>query len=73
MDALIKKLRKDNIDALLVTKPENIFYLTSFSADEIILIISPKKSFVITDFIYAEAASRFLSDFEIFFNTLRFL
>ena len=66
MDALIKKLRKDNIDALLVTKPENIFYLTSFPADEIVLVISSQKNFVVTDFIYAEAASRFLSDFEIF-------
>lgn len=62
IDGLIKKLNKHHIDALLVTKPENIFYLTSFFADDIVLVVSSKKSFLITDFIYAEAASRFFDD-----------
>lgn len=56
---LIQKLNKYKIDALLVTKPENIFYLTSFFADTIVLVAGIKKSFVVTDFIYAEAATRF--------------
>jgi Xaa-Pro aminopeptidase len=65
-DALIEKLKQYDIDALLVTKTENIFYLTSFFSDKIALIISPSKSFLVTDFLYAEAASKFFTDLEIF-------
>lgn len=65
IDALIDKFQENHIGALLVTKPENIFYLTSFVADKIFLIIDPKSNIVITDFIYAEAASRFFHNFEV--------
>ena len=65
INALVKKLKKNNIDALLITKPENIFYLTSFSADKIVLVVSSEQIFVVTDFIYAEEASRFFGDFRI--------
>jgi len=64
--ALIKKFENYNIDGLIVTKPANTFYLTAFSADRIALVINPKKNFVITDFVYLEAASRFFGDFEVF-------
>jgi Xaa-Pro aminopeptidase len=66
IDALIGKLPKNNIDALLVTKPENIFYLTSFLADRVVIVVNAKKNFAVTDFIYEEAASKYLSGFEIF-------
>ena len=66
IDALTEKLKKKNLDALLITKPENIFYLTSFFADKIALVVSPKKSLVVTDFIYAEAASKSLGGIEVF-------
>lgn len=68
IDAVIEKLYKNKLDALLITKPENIFYLTSFSADEIALVISPKKCFVVTDFIYAESASESLRGIDIFIS-----
>lgn len=58
LDALIRKIEADKIDALLITKEENIFYLTSFSSDSAVLLISPKASFAITDFRYAEAAKK---------------
>ena len=57
IDALIRKIKKLNIDALLITKPENIFYLTSFSGDKIALIVGPDGIFVVTDFLYTEAVS----------------
>ena len=63
--ALIKKLKKNNIDALFVAKPENVFYLTSVPPGKIALLISHKKIVVITDFIYAETVSKFLSNCEI--------
>lgn len=53
---LIKNLEAQKIDALIVSKPENIFYLTSFASDSAALVVTPKKSFAITDFRYAEAA-----------------
>jgi Xaa-Pro aminopeptidase len=66
LNALIKKIKADKIDALLVTKAENIFYLTSFSSDSVALVISPKKNFAITDSRYAEAASKQIAgDFEL--------
>jgi len=58
LNALIKNLEAQKIDALIVSKPENIFYLTSFASDSAALVITPKKSFAITDFRYAEAADR---------------
>lgn len=59
---LLKIIQNEKIDALLVTKPENIFYLTSFSADKGTLLICPEKTFFITDFIYEEAASKFFRE-----------
>lgn len=58
LSALIKNLEAHNIDSLIVSKEENIFYLTSFSSDNAVLAVSPRKSFLITDFRYAEAADR---------------
>ncbi|MBL7071313.1 MAG: aminopeptidase P family protein [Candidatus Omnitrophica bacterium] len=58
--ALVDLLRKNKIGALLVTKPENIFYLTGFTSTRIMLAVNAKKSFAVTDFIYAEAASKTL-------------
>ncbi len=53
---LIAKFKHEKIDALLVTKPENIFYLTSFHTDKAALIVGRQKAFLVVDFIYAEAA-----------------
>lgn len=65
LNALIRKIETERIDALLVTKPENIFYLTSFSSDSVVLVVSPNKCFAITDFRYAEAASNEIGGFEL--------
>lgn len=58
LNALIKNLEIRKIDALIVSKQENVFYLTSFASEAAALVITPKKSFAITDFRYAEAADR---------------
>ncbi len=46
---LISVFDEKNIDGLLVTKDENIQYLTDFPANESWLLVSPKKTFYITD------------------------
>ena len=55
---MIARLRENGIDSLLVTRPENIYYLTSFAAENIYLVISEKCNFAVTDFIYGEAAAK---------------
>ncbi|MFH0839435.1 MAG: Xaa-Pro peptidase family protein [Candidatus Omnitrophota bacterium] len=62
---LTRRMKKDGLDAFIVSKPENIFYLTSFLSDSIILVVSPKKKFAITDFRYAEAAGNKVKGFEL--------
>ena len=66
VNALIEKIRDNDVDALLITKPENIFYLTSFFTDKAALVVSPEGVFIVVDFIYAEAASGGLSGVKIY-------
>ncbi|GAF95060.1 unnamed protein product, partial [marine sediment metagenome] len=65
INELIKKFEKNNIDALLVTKPEDVFYLTSFYAEKIALVVNPKKCFLVIDFVYAEAAAKHIRGFNL--------
>ena len=37
---LIKKMEEKGLDSLLITKPENIFYLTGFDATKIVMVVS---------------------------------
>ena len=66
INGIIKKLEEKNIDALLITKPENIFYLTSFSADKVILVVTKKGLFAVTDFIYQEKAIKFFKGYKVY-------
>ncbi len=65
LNALRKKMEADNLSALLITKQENVFYLTSFSSDSVVLVVTPEKGFAITDFRYAEAAKKEIEGFEL--------
>jgi len=51
-------LKQNSLDALLVTQDENITYLTKFPASESWLLVTPKKSFYITDFRYILEAKK---------------
>lgn len=55
---LISRFSYSNIDAFLVTHDVNIRYLTEFPASESWLLISPFKSFYITDFRYILEAQK---------------
>ncbi len=66
LDMLIAKLPRYKIDGLLVVKPVNIFYLTSFDASNAWLVVTQKARVIITDFIYSEAASNSLPGFGIY-------
>lgn len=53
------------VDALLVSNPVNLFYLSGFSGSSGLLLISRDKAFLITDFRYLEQAEKQAAGFEI--------
>lgn len=61
---LMEKLFENNIDGLIVNKPENIFYITGFSGEGL-TIITGQQNFIITDFRYTEQAQHETTGFEI--------
>jgi len=61
---LTEELLRNNIKGLIVTKPENIYYLTGFSGEGLALI-TDQKNYIITDFRYVEQAKNQTSGLEI--------
>jgi len=57
LNLLHNKLIDNELDALLVTKKENVFYLTDFYGEGILLITSKNKHHLLTDSRFAEEAS----------------
>lgn len=58
LQELISAFKRHRIDAFLVTKDINITYLTEFPASESWLLITPQKSFYVTDFRYILEAQK---------------
>lgn len=65
INRVTNSLEKEGIDALLVTKPANVRYLSGFSGGEASLCLSDKKKFLITDFRYELQAKQEVKGFEI--------
>ena len=64
--ALLKdELRKKRLDSFLVTKDVNVSYLSGFSGHDAIVIVTPARSFFITDSRYIEEAGDSVKGFEI--------
>lgn len=57
IDRVRRVLADRGIDAYLVTKKENKFYLSGFRSTSFDLIITQDKNYIVTDFRYLEAAS----------------
>lgn len=53
-----RKLEQENLDALLVTTITNVRYLSGYSGSNGLLVITPGKSFFLTDFRYWEQAKK---------------
>ena len=62
---LREKLAEKEIDAILITQPENRRYLSGFHGTAGYLIITAKKAILATDFRYTEQAQSEAPDFEI--------
>jgi Xaa-Pro aminopeptidase len=56
LNNLRNKLKDNNLDAMLVTRLENIFYLSNFSGDAGWLIVSADKTLLAIDFRFIEQA-----------------
>lgn len=70
MEARVKKLRQylteNHMDACLITKPENIYYLSAFtSGSDARLIISADDKYIITDGRYLQQAQQECADWQL--------
>ena len=53
---LIRRFAAEGIDALLVTGPRNVYYLSGFRGDDSALLVTPGETLLLTDSRYAEEA-----------------
>ena len=65
IDRLRKVLKQENVDAILISSPENRRYLSGFSGSAGYLVISAEDAILATDFRYIEQAGRQSPEFEI--------
>lgn len=48
------EMKKQNLDAFLVTAPKNVRYLSSFTGSAGLIVITPEHEYFITDFRYTD-------------------
>ncbi len=58
LERLRALLRERELDALLVTQPENRRYLTGFTGSAGTVVVSPERALLLVDFRYVEQAAR---------------
>lgn len=66
LQKLRQKLAEKEIEALLVSQPENRYYLSGFAGSAGFLLITRDKAILATDFRYIEQAKIQATDYEIF-------
>lgn len=62
---LLEKLKIENLETLLVSNEKNVSYISGFTGDSSILLVSEKGKYLITDFRYIEQAEVECPEFEI--------
>jgi len=65
LETLRQALRKQNLDAILVSQPDNRQYLSGFTGSAGTLLISADRALLATDFRYYEQVGRQAPDFEL--------
>jgi Xaa-Pro aminopeptidase len=63
--SLKKLMKKESLDAFLVSKPANVSYLSGFTGDDSSILITRKKDFFITDSRYELQAKKEIKGFDI--------
>ena len=66
LQKLRQKLAEKEIDGILISQPENRYYLSGFDGSAGFLLITAKKAILATDFRYIEQAKMQAPDYEIF-------
>ncbi len=66
LNKLRQRLAEQEVDALLISQPENRYYLSGFDGSSGFLLITPQKAILATDFRYLEQAKIQAPDYEIF-------
>jgi Xaa-Pro aminopeptidase len=69
-DRLASILRREAIDALLVTDPTNVAYLTGFGGDSSWLIVGLDRTVLVSDFRYREQIGRECPGLDVAFRTV---
>lgn len=59
------QMKKVNIDAFLVTSPENRRYMSGFTGTSAMCLVLPEKAYLLTDFRYIEQAKEQAPEFEV--------
>ena len=65
LENLRSRMKKEKLDAALVTKRENYMYLSGFTGSSAYLVITGNDAVLVTDFRYAEQAGKQASLYEI--------
>ena len=68
VEKLQAKLKEQNLDALMVTNPFNLRYVSHFTGTAGLAVLTQEKAFFITDFRYTEQANEQAKGFEIIRN-----
>ncbi len=66
LQKLRQKLAEKEVDAILISQPENRYYLSGFAGSSGFLLITPQKAILATDFRYIEQAKTQAPDYEVF-------
>jgi len=66
LEKLRAKLEEKAIDAILISRPENRYYLSGFDGSAGFLLITPGNTILATDFRYVEQAKEQAPDYHIF-------
>lgn len=66
LEKLRQKLTEKEVDGILISQPENRYYLSGFSGSWGFLLVSPKEAILATDFRYIEQAKIQAPGYEVF-------
>ena len=69
IERLLQKISAEQVDAILIRKPENLFYFSGFNGDSSCLIISKNFLKLITDGRYTEQAKSQAKNFDVIEQT----
>ena len=58
-------LKRKNLDGIIITSPENLYYFSGFTGGEGVVVITHEKKYIIVDGRYTIQAKEQAKDFEV--------